>query len=96
MVYFVAYDLPLPLFLKNIGWRVKIRDKEIREPPHVTVIRKTQTWRIDLRTCAFMDTQPAPSLVPEAVRQIILDNWVELCEQWNAMYPDNPVADPEV
>jgi hypothetical protein len=53
----VAYDLPLPLVLKNAGWKVKIFDREIREPPHLTIIRRTQRWRINLRTRTFMDAR---------------------------------------
>jgi len=92
----VAYDLPLPPWLKNAGWRVKIRDKEMREPPHVTVIRKTNAWRINLRTRAFMDARPHSSDVPAALIQSIECHWTLLCQQWDAMYPSNPVADPEV
>lgn len=92
----MAYDLPLPADLKNVGWRVKIRDREIREPPHVTIIRKTQAWRINLRTRAFMDPRPDPSEVPAALTQIITYHWASLCQQWDKMYPNNPVADHEV
>jgi hypothetical protein len=75
---------------------VKIRDKEIREPPHVTVIRKTIAWRIDLRTRQFMDARPNPSDIPPELIRIIEDHWTLLCQQWDAMYPNNPVADHEV
>ena len=67
----VAYDLPLPLVLKNAGWKVKIFDREIREPPHLTIIRRTQRWRINLRTRTFMDARPPPAEVPAALLQII-------------------------
>jgi hypothetical protein len=92
----VAYDLPLPIHLRRAGWKVKIRDKEMREPPHLTILRRTMTWRIDLRAGAFMDARPNPNEVPSELIQIIESHWILLCQQWNAMYPDNPVADPEV
>jgi hypothetical protein len=92
----VAYDLPLPLYLKNVGWRVKIQDKEIREPPHMTIRRRTLAWRIDLRTREFMDARPHPNLVPAELMHIIEHHWIFLCQQWDAMYPNNPVADDEV
>ena len=92
----MAYDLPLPAHLRNVGWRVKIRDKEIREPPHVTVIRKTIAWRIDLRTRQFMDTRPNPSDIPPELIRIVEYHWTLVCQQWDAMYPNNPVADHEV
>jgi hypothetical protein len=92
----MPFDLPLPPVLSNVGWRVKIRDKEIREPPHVTIVRKTCSWRINLRTKEFMDKRPHPRMVPEDLLQIIQQNWVQLCQQWDAMYPNNPVADDEV
>jgi hypothetical protein len=91
----VAYDLPLPLVLKNAGWKVKIFDREIREPPHLTIIRKTTRWRLNLRTRTFMDARPPPSEVPAALLQIIEGQWTVLCQQWDAMYPQNPVADQE-
>ena len=44
----MTYSLRLPRKFKQ--WKVKIRDRETVEPPHVTLLRKTQAWRIDLRT----------------------------------------------
>jgi len=74
---------------------VKIADKEIREPPHVTISRKTDRWRFDLREKEFMDRLPDPANVPDSLLQIIERHWTLLCRQWNAMYPNNPVADDE-
>jgi hypothetical protein len=92
----MAYTLPLSEALKKARWKVKIRDKEIREPPHVTIIRGTEAWRIDLRTGAFMDDEPDPADVPASLLKIVRaeTNWQQLCEQWNAMYPGNPVPNP--
>lgn len=91
----MPYDLWLPPVLRNAGWRVKIRDKEIREPPHVTIIRKTRSWRINLRTREFMDERPDPADIPSNLLEIISQSWTLLCQQWNEMYPDNPIADNE-
>ena len=90
----MAYTLPLPAALKKARWKVKIRDKETREPPHVTIIRGTEAWRIDLLTGAFMDDSPDPAEVPEELIELIEDNdtWQQLCDQWDRMYADNPVV----
>jgi hypothetical protein len=93
----MAYSLPLTAALKNARWKVKIRDKETREPPHVTIIRGTDAWRIDLRTGEFMDDSPDPSEVPDELIELIEDeaNWQLLCNEWDKMYPNNPVSGGE-
>jgi hypothetical protein len=90
----MAYSLPLTAALKKARWKVKIRDKESREPPHVTIIRGTDAWRIDLRTGAFMDDSPDPSDVPAEVIGLIRGEatWQQLRDQWDRLYPDNPIA----
>ena len=57
----------LPDAFRKDRWKVKIRDKETREAPHVTIIRGTEAWRINLRTGEFMDGQPDPSDVPSEI-----------------------------
>ena len=47
------------------GWKVKIRDRERLEPPHVTVVHKTRTWRFGLRSEGFLDEEPDPKEVPK-------------------------------
>jgi hypothetical protein len=54
----MPFDLPLPQQLARARWKVKIFDKENREPPHITIVRGTAKWRIDLRKRAFMDRCP--------------------------------------
>lgn len=90
----MAFSLPLTAALKKARWKVKIRDKETREPPHVTILRGTRAWRIDLRTGEFMDDDPDPSDVPpELIEHIKVEStWQRLCDEWDRMYPDNPVA----
>ena len=90
----MAFTFPLPNALRKARWKVKIRDKETREPPHVTIIRGTDAWRIDLRTGEFMDGKPDPADVPGEIIALIKeeDAWQQLCDEWDAMYPDNPVS----
>ena len=93
----MAYSLPLTAALRKARRKVKIRDKETREPPHVTIIRGTDAWRIDLRTGAFMDGSPHPSEVPDELVELIkaAATWRNLCDEWDRIYPDNPVAGEE-
>jgi len=93
----MAYTLPLTAALKKARWKVKIRDKETREPPHVTIIRGTDAWRLDLRTTEFMDDDPDPAGVPGEMIGLIKneDTWQQLCDEWDRMYPTNPVTDDE-
>jgi hypothetical protein len=93
----MAYTLPLTKALSKARWKVKIRDKEIREPPHVTIIRGTDAWRIDLRSQGFMDAEPDPSEVPEELIELITEEttWQLLCDEWDKMYPSNPVSEDE-
>lgn len=93
----MPFDLPLPAPLRKSRWKVKIREKEIREPPHVTILRGTQAWRIDLRTGEFMNQQPDLSEVPEELIAFIKDeaNWTLLCDAWDRKYPANRVHGQE-
>jgi hypothetical protein len=93
----VPFELRLPTNLKQAGWKVKIREMESREPPHVTVLRRTNAWRINLRTGEFMDRQPDPGDVPaNLLDHIHLEkNWKTLCDEWDRKYPANPVAEHE-
>ncbi len=90
----MAFNFPLPNNLRQARWKVKIRDKETREPPHVTIIRGTKAWSINLRTGQFMDTRPKPSEVPDEIIELIQqqENWQQLCGEWDSMYPNNPVS----
>ncbi len=93
----MPFNLPLSARLARARWKVKIFDKEHREPPHVTIIRGTEKWRINLRTCAFMDRYPPERSVDEGVIEAITDNWNLLKERWDQIHPDNPIegADDE-
>src|SRR5664280_3279615 len=69
------------------GWRVKIRNRERLEPPHVTILRKTIAWRLDLRTWQLLDVRPDPSEVPKALLEELRTRKDELCRAWNKLYP---------
>lgn len=85
----MAFTLPLPVRLRQ--WKVKIRDLERVEPPHVHVLRRTESWRIDLRTNAFMDAEPDPDQVPAELRELVTQQLPALRAAWDQMYPENPV-----
>ena len=90
---FVAFEMELPEWLREQGWKVKIRDKERVEPPHVTVLKGKLSWRWGIRERAFLDKEPDPSGVnPEIVRYLNqAANAERLSRKWNEMYPENPV-----
>lgn len=93
----MPFDLPLPAALRKARWKVKIREKESREPPHVTILRGPRAWRIDLRSGEFMDAQPDPADVPEKILTHIKEEatWRLLCAEWDCKYPSNPVHGPD-
>lgn len=90
----MAFNFPLSSSLKKARWKVKIRDRERCEPPHVTIIKGTDAWRIDLRTREFMDDSPDPALVPKELLNLIFEEKAlrQICEQWDKMYPNDKVS----
>ena len=86
----MAFDLPLSRRLAKAGWKVKIRDKERLEEPHLTIIRGTRSWRIGLRSGAFLDEGKWKDF-PDELREAIEQNWNPLSREWDAMNPHNPV-----
>jgi len=54
------------------GWKVKIRDRERLETPHVTLLYKTRAWRFGLRSETFLDTESDPTEVPKDVVDQVL------------------------
>ena len=87
----MAYELKLSALWKAQGWKVKIRDKERAEPPHVTIMRGTRAWRINLRTRQFMDSEPDPNELPKAIVSEVMGQMQTLAAKWDEMYPHNPV-----
>ena len=90
----MAFDLPLPKQLAKAGWKVKIRDKERLEQPHLTIIKGMQAWRVGLRSGDFLETARWRDF-PRALRRAIVDSWDGLCAAWDAMYPNDPVVAKE-
>ena len=87
----MAFALEIGKIWKDQGWRVKIADKEYVEPPHVTIILRIKKWRINLRTGAFMDKNPPPREVPRGLVDEVKQHMEELVQEWDRMYPSNPV-----
>ena len=50
----MPHALELPKRLKAQGWKVKIREKERLEPPHVTIMCRRKEWRLSLRDGEFL------------------------------------------
>ena len=86
----MAFNLKLPKSLAKMRWKVKIRDKERAEDPHVTIIRGPNVYRIRLRDEGFMDGGSWNDM-PDALREIVRANWDRLCTAWDRMYPHMPV-----
>ncbi len=88
----MAYSLDLPEYWARQGWKVKIRDRERNEPPHVTILHKAKRWRWGLRSEGFLDVAPKPTEVPRALLALFEGKKDVLRRQWDRMYPENPVS----
>lgn len=96
-------ELLLSNKLKKAKWKVKIREKERLEPPHVSIINGTNTWRLCLRSEKFLDKVPDPDEIPAELLGYIKSGqlnkkqtvWEWLCGRWDEMYPNNKVASAE-
>lgn len=87
----MPYDLELEARLKKAGWKVKIRDSERLEEPHVTILQKSETWRLSLRSQTFLDSGQSWKQIDVAVKRKIDASWETLQTKWDEMYPKNPV-----
>lgn len=94
----MAFSLDLPDPLGSEGWKVKIRDKERLEPPHVTIFHKRRTWRLGLRDGEFL-VPPGGNWkeIDARLRAVIevQENWQRLREEWDRANPTNPVSSAE-
>jgi len=88
----MPYELKLPEGLKKAGWKVKIRDAERLEDPHVTIMRKCDVWRLSLRTCSLLELGRVWRQIDESVRAAIKAECEALKAAWNARYPKNPIS----
>ena len=87
----MAFQLGLPEPWASRGWKAKIRDRERMEPPHVSVIFKGSTWRLNLRTGHLLDKEPPPADLPTDLLAVVRSNIPLLIDEWDRMYPENPV-----
>ncbi len=92
----MPFSLPLPRKLKAEGWKVKIREKERVEPPHVTVMHKADEWRLGLRDRQLL-VPPGGRIrdIDADVLAIIDEHSQQLIEAWDEKYPENPVSSAE-
>ena len=91
----MAFSLSLSEPWASRGWKAKIRDRERVEPPHVSILHGARTWRLNLRSGAFMDRDPPPREVPDDVLAEVRGRMAELRSAWDEMYPENPVTTGE-
>jgi hypothetical protein len=92
----MPHALELPKRLKAQGWKVKIREKERLEPPHVTIMYRRKEWRLSLRDGEFL-VPPGGAWddIDDEVKKIVLAHWDMLQEAWNKKYPSNPITSTE-
>ncbi len=87
----MASEFSVPAPYDQRGWKLKIRDKERVEPPHVSLLHKTRCWRFGLRERAFLDGDPPKRDVPGRLFDELVARRDEFAEEWNELYPENPV-----
>ncbi len=88
--------IELPARWKAAGWKVKIYSNERLEPPHVTLICNTRRWRIGLRSRDFL-VPPGGRWrdIPQEMKDVLELKWQDLCDDWDAKHPTNPVSGEE-
>lgn len=93
----MARTFTVPEPYKSRGWKVKIRDRERVEPPHVTVLKGTNAWRFDLRKLGLMEPRRAPdgTQLPAELMQHLHVHADEYREEWDRQYPRNRVDSQE-
>lgn len=88
---FIVYTLQMPKALRDNGWKVKIRNLERTEEPHVTILRRTTVWRYNIRETGFMDSEPDPRQGPDEVIEHIANKLKTLQMEWDKKHPENPI-----
>jgi hypothetical protein len=92
----MPHALDLPKRLKAKGWKVKIREKERLEPPHVTIMCGKREWRVGLRDKEFLVLPGGKwADIDDELRKIIDNSWKKLQEAWDRKYPSNPISSME-
>ena len=90
----MPYVLPLPAQAKQAGWKAKIHDNERLEPPHVTIYRKYEKWRVCLRTLELLDTGRRASDIDGSVWEAVTKTEAVklLRHHWDKIHGDNPIG----
>jgi hypothetical protein len=89
----LPFELRLPNPVLAQVWKLKVRENERTEEPHVSVIFKgAAVYRYGLRSRAFLETSPDPRLVPDEIVAFILEHLDEFTTNWDRMYPENPCS----
>jgi hypothetical protein len=89
----VPFELRLPNLALAQSWKLKVRENERNEEPHVSVIFKgSAVYRYGLRRRGFLDTAPDPRLVPDEIVAFIVEHLDEFITNWDRMYPENPCS----
>jgi hypothetical protein len=91
----MAQEFVVPAPWAKRGWRLKIRDRERVEPPYVTLLCKTRSWRFGLRERAFLDADPPERDVPGEMVRNLEDRIDEFAAVWDSLHPENPVKSNE-
>ncbi len=89
----MPFELKLPGNLKAARWKVKIFDKEELEPPHATILRGADIWRLGLRDGKFF-IPPGGSWrdFPQALQKLPKNSIPTLRKEWERIHPTNPVG----
>ena len=87
----MVYELRMPKALRDKRWKVKIRNLERTEDPHITILWKTKSWRYNIRETGFMDNEPDPRQVPDEVVEHIENKLDTLRTEWDKKHPENPI-----
>jgi hypothetical protein len=74
----VPFELKLPAAVSMGVWKVKIRERERNEPPHVSIIKGTRVWRWGLREQSWLDKEPPGREVPAEVVSFVKASLAEL------------------
>ena len=87
----MPFELDLPKRLKKLGWKVKIREKERLEPPHVTILHRFQEWRVILRDGSLLPPSGRRADIDDEVWKHVVLHWALLQAEWDKKYPSNPI-----
>lgn len=88
----MTYTLDLPPTLRANGWRVKIRNLERVEVPHITVLHREREWRLSLRDWSELPYSERRTALDAELWAHLQQKHAELVAAWDAKYATvNPV-----